>query len=128
MDNASKSLLMAGSILIAILLISFGRHLFNSGTVLIGDTGNQLLTRAINNYNQRYLGFVGTEIKSSDAKQLIQIIDNHNRNKDEVRSYGKVDKFGITDTKDIFVGKTYNVEITYYNKQGAIAGMKITQN
>ena len=128
MDNASKALLMAGSVLVAVLIISLGVCLFQSGSIVLNGTTDDFLTQAVTNYNQRYVNFIGGDISSSNTRSLMNSINKHNNNKEEVSTYGKIDKYGKTETKDIVTGKTYTIEVVHYSKQGAITGIKISEN
>ena len=128
MDNASKALIMAGAILVAVMIISLAVFLFNAGANNTRDLNDNLTTREVLQYNQRYTVYLGAYISGADAKTLLNVIDQHNNNVEELSYYGKIQKLGdTTSSKDVLVTKKYKAEISSYDSQGAISGISITK-
>ena len=78
MENASKALLIAGSMLIIILVLSFAAMLFrNTGA----DTANiyeQMSDTDISEYNQKFMNYQGKDIKIQDVVSIINLAKYYN--------------------------------------------------
>lgn len=69
MENASKALIIAGAILLAILIISLGIMVLNQGQDIIKGSG---MSKAdIQTFNSQFTKYEGT-IKGSELRSLIQ--------------------------------------------------------
>ena len=76
MENASKALIIAGAILLAILIIGLGMYIYqqaNSAT-----QGTNLDPTKVQAYNNQFLQYEGVRT-GTDALALMAIIQNHNR-------------------------------------------------
>lgn len=72
MENATKALLIAGSVLIAILLIAVGMRIFNSAQ---GSTDAAKVTMdatAIASFNNQFAGYFGASVRGSKVLTLQQ--------------------------------------------------------
>lgn len=69
MDNASKALIMAGAILIAVAIVGIGIYIFSSANSMTDDALNQidaLTVTSINSQLQQYEGKIrGRELKTA---------------------------------------------------------------
>ena len=69
MDNASKALIMAGAILIAVAIVGIGIYIFSAANGMTDDALNQidaLTVTSINSQLQQYEGEIrGREVKTS---------------------------------------------------------------
>lgn len=69
MDNASKALIMAGAILIAVAIVGIGIYIFSSANSMTDDALNQidaLTVTSINSQLQQYEGQIrGRELKTA---------------------------------------------------------------
>lgn len=134
MDNASKALVMAGAILIAVMLISLGVVLFNTASDIAQDTSKQLDSLAIETFNSGFVQMTGTAVKGSTVRTLINKVKSHNGNAEEVALYGTVTINGKSDGSatldtvgEIDTNKTYKVDIDKYSTtSGAVSNIKIT--
>lgn len=74
MENATKALIMAGAILIAILIISAGIIVFNStkGVRKSGEEAGDLM--AIETYNSQFTKYCGNRVKGSEVTNLINFV------------------------------------------------------
>ncbi len=88
MDNASKALVMAGAILIAVMLISLGVYLFNVAKGQAEGTGQQLQTFQVESYNSRYTSYFGKNKSLAEVQSLVSLVNSHNHNQTEVNTYG----------------------------------------
>lgn len=127
MDNASKALIMAGAILIAVAIVGIGIYIFSSANSMTDDALNQidaLTVTSINSQLQQYEG----EIRGREVKQLINTarsINKQNALPDEI----KLNKSAIVDnsTTSYTDNKTYTVSFTY-NASGYISDITVTEN
>ena len=73
MENASKALIIAGSILISIIVISLGVFIFSR---MKGTTERQtdLSTEKIGAFNSKITPYLGKNIRGSDVNALIQLV------------------------------------------------------
>ena len=78
MENASKALLIAGAILIAILLIGIGMMVFNSITGVTGQVGQQADAMEIQMFNSKFEKYEGTRVSGSNVKALVRDINANN--------------------------------------------------
>ena len=69
MENASKALIIAGSILLAILIIGVGIYIFNSANI---DIEPQMSQMEINIFNQEYLMYEGIQSGKKVKEVLIK--------------------------------------------------------
>ncbi len=69
MENASKALIIAGAILLAILLISLGIMIYTSAQDTVSDSGMD--RAAITSFNNQFLKYEG-DIKGTMVKSMIQ--------------------------------------------------------
>ena len=89
MENASKALIIAGSILLALLIIGLGMGIFNN----IKDyTSPDLSSEQVQAFNSKFDSYVGDSVKGSRAKALCDAIKNNNLTADFSETYG----IGIT--------------------------------
>lgn len=107
MENASKALLIAGSVLIVILIIGVGMLIFNSIDSITGQAGDQADAMAIQTFNDQFMSYEGTNMTASQTKGLINKINASN-----VNSSNQVELSGITETKDINNSHRFTIKIT----------------
>ncbi|MBR6253574.1 MAG: hypothetical protein IKR04_07065 [Clostridia bacterium] len=157
MDNASKALVMAGAILIAVMLISFGVLIFNQMTGTGNQIVNQFDTMSLAGYNKTYSDYAGANKSAADVRALLQRVRAHNNNIDERTNYGSIqvnsNSFGATgginalpsvtvsngqairnnanDTVfsegTIRDSKYYYIAVTEYNQLGAVSRVTVWQ-
>lgn len=72
MENATKALLIAGSVLIAILLIAMGVRLFSSTTGTVNSAQSTMDATAITTFNSQFAGYLNKPITQSQCATLIQ--------------------------------------------------------
>lgn len=83
MENASKALIIAGAILIALLLISVGIMIFNSSSGLFGSATAKMSEQEKSMFNQEYLMYEGKRVSGSQVAELIRKVDANNANESE---------------------------------------------
>lgn len=75
MENASKALIIAGAILLAILIIGLGMFIFTQAQDAIGNTGMD--EQKVNAHNNRFLNYEGVQSGSS-VRTLLNTIVTYN--------------------------------------------------
>lgn len=129
MDNASKALIMAGAILIAVALVSLGVYLYQSAAGKVNDgtrriDASQMLM--LNSEIEKYKG----RIKGSEVNQLIRLVNAYN--KQEVFP-ADLEMTGVSGDvtngyKDDFrASENLNVSVTYDN-DGWVSKIGVAKN
>lgn len=77
MENASKALIIAGAILIAMLLISIGIILINSGRDLTSSATSRMDSQKIQTFNSQFTPFEGSKT-GAEVKSLINKVKASN--------------------------------------------------
>lgn len=146
MENASKALIIAGSILVAIMIVAMGVTIFNKARGSADTTS--LDSAEITMFNQKFERFAGDSQSGSNVKSLISFaISNASTNKDEPSKLPYVinnDKHSHdakptdgSSTYTSMLGKirgdikataSYNVTITYNDASGFIKEIIIEKN
>lgn len=118
MENATKALLIGASILIAILLITIGMRVFNSGAKASQSSGAVMQTTEIATFNAQFSGYNGKTVSSSKANDIIQKIKASNA----VNSSKQ-----ITCNSTIDDGKKYKVAIINDTNTGYVSEITFTE-
>ena len=144
MENASKALIIAGAILLAIAIIGVGMYVFNNASDSV--QGTDMTEEEVTAYNGDFDVYGGT-IRGSRVKTLIDTVNNHNLtavddsekiqvlNGVAVNAVVDVDEVAEDDTttatlndiknQDIQSGETYTVEFGYDSASGKITTIYI---
>lgn len=119
MENATKALMIAGAVLIAIMIIGLGMSIYQSATGIMNDTMGGLDELTISNFNNPLLEYEGDQ-RGSKVKQLISKIITTNAsnvgiNDDRIISFNdKTTSTDLTAERTAIVsGATYTVSLTY---------------
>ena len=132
MENASKALIIAGAILLAILLISLGIMIFNQAQDTVNNSG---MTQAeITAFNNKFLKYEGTQ-KGSVVKSLInevlatnQTLSDSEKVKVTVTKKGNGTEIASASatptTSAVDTAQSYTVKLTYSN--GRVTQIDIT--
>ncbi len=128
MENASKALIIAGAILLAILIIALGVFIFQRAQSATSDLGGIDETK-LQSVNQKFENYEGTK-SGSDVRALVDLIrTNNNQYSDpslarEITLYdgsNKVTDLG-TFKAGVEPGATYTVTMKKYRDKGATKG------
>ncbi len=106
MENASKALLIAGAILLAVLIIGLGIYIYNQASNTVGDTGVDKL--AARQFNSQFEPYLEKELDAVSAKALIDTIKTSN-----YPGSSGIKLLGIKSKKDIENGMIYVTEVEY---------------
>ena len=125
MENASKALIIAGAILLAILLISLGIYIFTQAQNVVSDSG---FTKAeISAFNNQLLKYEGKQ-KGSVVKSMITEVISSNASDTAAGNgrsvnivYGtKSISNNTLSTSDISSAKEYDITMTTDSSTGYI--------
>ena len=78
MENASKALLIAGSVLIVILLIAFGMKIFNSSSGTADNVGDVMKTTEMATFNSKFTAYVGNNESKAEVVSLLNTVISNN--------------------------------------------------
>ena len=82
MENATKALLIAAAVLVAILIISLGIGIFNMASEQVNNAGD-LSEYEIQKFNEKFTQYEGTSVSASDVNALIKTAFNHNLSEED---------------------------------------------
>ena len=128
MENASKALIIAGAILLAILLITLGIVVYNQAAGVINN--NPMSDVEAQQFNQKFLQYDG-EQRGVTVRSLIQTVLSNNMSADDVDRQVEIDgdvtlsetgTSAETATQGIATGATYQVTC-HYSKSGGDQGL-----
>ena len=131
MENASKALIIAGAILLAILLISLGIMIFNQAQDTVNNSG--MSQAEITAFNNKFLKYEGTQ-KGSVVKSLINEVLATNQTLTEKVKVTVAKKGNGTEittatatptTSAVDIAQSYTVKLTYSN--GRVTQIDITK-
>ena len=78
MENASKALLIAASVLIVILLIAMGVRVLNSTSGTVDSTESTMVSAEVAQFNNKFMGYFGNNKGKAETMALINLIISHN--------------------------------------------------
>lgn len=108
MENASKALIIAGAILLAILLISLGIMIFNQAQDTVNNSGmSQAEITAFNNKFLKYEGVQDGSVVKSLVNEVIASNSDENNPKVKVKGSTNISTSGISTTQK------YTVKLEY---------------
>ena len=102
MENASKALIIAGAILLAILIISLGIIIYNQASGVAKDTNMDQLS--INNFNSQWTNYEGNRVSGAQVNALLAAALSNNTSQDSDNRKIAVEVTGASD------GKNHNID------------------
>lgn len=133
MENASKALIIAGAILLAILIISLGILIYNQASSVVND--NAMSTVEMQQFNQQFTQYEGSSVRGSTVRALYQAVLSNNVSQDSSTRQVQITNtavedanLSITDTSmpsgytNIATGTSYKV-VCSYGSTGANSGL-----
>lgn len=135
MENATKALLIAAAVLIAIIIISLGVYVVSLAQNQMQGAESGLNDVEINSFNATYNSYAGTSISGTKVKALVDTVFNHNLTEtDNSRKIQLVDGSGtvIMDTNAtvkyaVETGKRYSVTCVPDSSSGLITKIEIVK-
>ena len=76
MENASKALIIAGAILLAILIIGLGIFIYRQAANTVSDTGMDQLS--IQQFNGQFANYIKTNVSASNVRALLDTVSSNN--------------------------------------------------
>lgn len=122
MENASKALLIAASVLIVILLIAMGMKLFNTTTGTSDQIEGTMNSTEITTFNNQFVSFVGTNKSRAHVVSLLNavIVNNSKNPMHQILVNGSDAKTLINSVADT----RYTIEIEEIDNDGYVTKMK----
>lgn len=115
MENASKALIIAGAILLAILIIGLGVFIFNKAKS--ATNMDDLDSQQVEAHNSTFQNYEGT-INGTQAKALIDAVRNNNQRMPDLGDItinAKSDNASLSTEKNSYEAtKQYEVKVTEY--------------
>ncbi len=132
MENASKALIIAGAILLAILIISLGIMIYGQARGVINDSAMSELE--IKQFNEKFTQYEGDRVRGATVNSLIQTVIAHNGALDDdsrgvaITSVNAnpaitVNAGETTVTNKAKTGRTYSVVCNYQTAAGKNKGL-----
>ena len=136
MENATKALLIAAAVLVAIIIISLGVYVVSLAQNQMKGAESGLNDVEIQSLNSTYKSYEGTSVSGTKVKALVDAVYNHNLTEsDESRKIELVDGTNATilakEQEDptqkpaIKTGKRYSVTCVPEKKSGLITKIQI---
>lgn len=136
MENASKALLMAGGVLIAVLVIGLFVYMFTSMSGVFQSQEDIEYAKEIEEYNKEYLSYNRKLLRGADIISLMnKANDNYKRN-GSADEYNVIVKYRLlgettynTTYSDFteFKRKIFDCEGVSYNNAGRISEMRFVE-
>lgn len=126
MENASKALLIAGSVLIVILLIAMGVRVFTSTSGTTDQVEGTMQSTEIAQFNSKFTQYAGEKKSAAQVKALANVVIANN-----ATSSRKVSFAGKTSPSDIstIMGSytsSYTITVQDTNNDGYVDTISIT--
>ena len=122
MENASKALIIAGAILLAILLISLGIMIFNQASNTVSNSG--MSEAEITAFNNKFTKYEGKQSGNMVKSMIQEVLANNAKASNEERKvkvkgtttgHGNQNETETPNTAEIKSNETYNITISYSN-------------
>ncbi len=132
MENASKALIIAGAILLAILLITVGIIVIRAIDPVNQQAKDSAETMAIESYNAQFIKYEGEKVNGSSVKSLISTVRSSNAVHEKELKIEYVDSLTgetvdlLTSEAKIIPNGKYEVKIKEWGEDGYIKVMSVS--
>ena len=134
MENATKALLIAAAVLVAILIISLGIGIFNMASEQVNNAGD-LSEYEIQKFNEKFTKYEGESRSGSDVNALLDTVFNHNNAQEDATTCVSVTGAATVDASNtlstsptkVSTGKRYSVSATYSTTTKLITSITVTE-
>lgn len=120
MENVTKALLIAASVLIVVLLIAFGMRIFKVGSEPVEEVQGIITTTEIATFNSKFTIYVGTRNASNTRALINAVIANNASNTEH-----KVKINGNDPDINMSLNATVTISVEDSNNDGYIDNIKI---
>ena len=117
MENASKALIIAGAILLAILIISLGIMIYQQASGVVNN--NSMTEVDVSTFNSKFEQYLGSQ---DDTYKKVKL---HIADGDNAVDQGTA---ATNNAKNYKTGSTYSVTVTKNTKGGLISEITIAEN
>ena len=133
MENASKALIIAGAVLIAILLIAFGVAMINAAQAPIDQATGATSQQEAQIFNAKFSSYAGSRVSGSNVRSLLGIINTNNAQSSNpfavtIGTNAVANDQVGAQISTIVTTKTYNVTFQYDVTTGFINAVTIKVN
>lgn len=137
MENATKALLIAAAVIVAILIISLGIGIFTRASEQV-DSGD-LTEYQAQQFNSKFKKYAGKNVSGSDVNALLSDVYNHNQQQEDsstritvtikdgatTKTVIDASKLSTTSPDTVGTGSKYKVECTYNTSTGLITSIAV---
>ena len=113
MENASKALIIAGAILIAILIISFGVIILGQGSDVINNAN--MSEAEMSAFNGKFTAYEGSKVKGSNVRQLLRTVLQSNLSNEDNAKKVTVELWNSSmssKTKDLITASSKSIDVS----------------
>lgn len=134
MENATKALLIAAAVLVAILIISLGLVVYNMAAETVNNSAN-LSQQEIQTFNEQFTQYQGDNVRGSNVNALLKTALNNNITKSQegktamvvVVEGGEVTLGSTSITKRADPSKMYKVVVNQNGEGGLVHSITISK-
>lgn len=132
MENATKALLIAAAVLVAILIISLGIVVYTKASEPMSNI--DMTEYQIQQFNDKFKKYEGDNVSGSEVNAMLETVFTHNNAQDSKdtcvavtgQSAISANPGLTTSPKKLPIGNRYKVTLTYNTKTGLISSIAIT--
>ena len=111
MENASKALIIAGAILIAIILITVGIVVMNSMNSPIDNADKEIKSQTAQMFNKKFEKYAGEGKTAEQVKELMMLVNSNLASNHKVGFLKPNSGPGITNINSINESTTYKITV-----------------
>lgn len=137
MENATKALLIAAAVLIAILIISLGLVVYNTSAETVNSAN--LSQQEVQSANEKFARYNGENKRGSEVNAMLQTVLNANIDAAAAKETGRqvsvtldnseiLSKTAKSITKQADTSKLYKIEVQYNGNGGLVDKIVVTTN
>lgn len=134
MDNASKALIIAGAVLIAVMLVSLGVLIYNQAKGVVDETSTTMTGLSVSGFNGLFSQYYGNNKTSATLKSLVEQVNSTNRTSEDrqvtltapsdVISGNPDGSYKVTAVKNT----NFDITDTSWDTNGYVQGITITKH
>ena len=128
MENASKALIIAGSVLVAIILIAIGVRVINSTSGTTKSVADTMTASEKATFNSKFTAYAGSGKSGAQVKALANIVISNNAtnpNK-KVKFMGSDNATTITNKAATYNSGNYTISVTIDENTGLVTSITIS--
>lgn len=135
MENATKALLIAAAVLVAVLIISLGIVVYNKAAEAVDNAGN-LNEYQIQQFNEKFTKYQGSNKSGGDVNALLSTVFNHNNAQEDastrvtvtVDGTTRIDAATISTTtpQKVSTGQRYGITCTINPNSKLVSNIAVT--